>query len=894
MIKSEYDTKEYKALKLSNGLDVIIISDMNNDTSVASMVVNVGYLHDKTYGTAHFVEHMLFMGNEKYPQENHYQQRLNSHGGSSNAYTTSDHTCYYFSVLSSYFEEILDIFGHFFVNPLFNKESVDREMNAVDSEHKKNKFSEAWRYGDVLCDIAKRGHPFTNFSTGSLKTLKTPGIYEIMIEFYKKYYSAHNMKLCVLTNKPLDAIENMVKSIFSFIPTNKQKYDRINEFPFTSGRLLNIVPNAKEYKMIITWQLVRDTLNYKYKPLSYLTHILSNESKNSFFDILKKSNILVDINVELIEEFYDIVLYGVIFYFTKKSFKLRYEVIDAFFHYLNNIKQYGIMKEIYDEKNKINKLNFDYNDKPDFIRYVIDISNNMIKYPIEYCLAIDTINNPFDDIFRELVYDLLDDNMTKQKAIISMFSKQFASKTTKKSKWLHVHYDDVVFVNNQRNFIIEKIGNSTFLKQNEFIPKQITIYPQDKKTNTSAPEQITQNLYFKFDNTKPLIYIGIVYKTDQFHISCDNYVITSLFVTILTKYLDSELFNARLINNDVNISLRDNKLILTIVGYNTTIELLLNIICHHMIKPKWSMLKKYYKIAKHSYLMGLRNYIYSQPFIHSLDNLYQAISPRMYPYNTQLECLKMIKYPMLKQQLKQIITNLEISGFIIGNVNYDILKSITNIINTTEYSLSTYAINSSPNNITIKNLNQNDINNGIVVSFVIEQIKKNNTKDWDKILCLLLLVHEYVNEAFFDSLRTNQQLGYIVRSTIGKYGPSSNSLYTYNFIVQSPVLNGKGLEKRIMEFVEQFELKEKLFDEYVQSCKMTIMKKSNTVYEEFFYYFDEVKSETYIFDIKQILANTLDNLKFQHLSDFYNKYFLSNQRKCIVSMSQSEINKMAL
>lgn len=46
------------------------------------------------------MQHMLFMGTDKFPLENAYQLYLSNHGGSSNAYTSQDHTVYYFDVSS--------------------------------------------------------------------------------------------------------------------------------------------------------------------------------------------------------------------------------------------------------------------------------------------------------------------------------------------------------------------------------------------------------------------------------------------------------------------------------------------------------------------------------------------------------------------------------------------------------------------------------------------------------------------------------------------------------------------------------------------------------------------------------------------------------------------------
>lgn len=59
-------------------------------------------------GLAHFCEHMLFMGTQKYPCENEYNKYLSEHGGSSNAYTAADHTNYYFDVAPDAFAGALD------------------------------------------------------------------------------------------------------------------------------------------------------------------------------------------------------------------------------------------------------------------------------------------------------------------------------------------------------------------------------------------------------------------------------------------------------------------------------------------------------------------------------------------------------------------------------------------------------------------------------------------------------------------------------------------------------------------------------------------------------------------------------------------------------------------
>eukprot|EP00981_Chlorochromonas_danica_P009291 scaffold2602_cov177-Ochromonas_danica.AAC.12 len=141
IIQSASDNRSYRYITLqANGLKCLLVSDPTTEKSAACCDVHVGSLADpaEAQGLAHFLEHMLFMGTEKYPVENAYSAFLNSHGGGSNAYTADENTVYFFDVLSDHFEEALDLFSTFFTCPLFTESGVMREIQAVDSENSKN------------------------------------------------------------------------------------------------------------------------------------------------------------------------------------------------------------------------------------------------------------------------------------------------------------------------------------------------------------------------------------------------------------------------------------------------------------------------------------------------------------------------------------------------------------------------------------------------------------------------------------------------------------------------------------------------------------------------------------------------------------------------------------
>lgn len=101
---SPLDDRRYRIVTLpANGLRVMVVSDPAADKAAASLDVAVGQFSDPDDipGLAHFLEHMLFLGTEKYPDEASYNAFLAENGGHSNAFTASENTNYHFSMMVS-------------------------------------------------------------------------------------------------------------------------------------------------------------------------------------------------------------------------------------------------------------------------------------------------------------------------------------------------------------------------------------------------------------------------------------------------------------------------------------------------------------------------------------------------------------------------------------------------------------------------------------------------------------------------------------------------------------------------------------------------------------------------------------------------------------------------
>lgn len=259
---------------------------------------------------AHQPLQLLFMGTKKYPVENSYNVYLSSNSGSSNAYTGPTNTNYYFELAAkpSNDEEPsasnpspllggLDRFAQFFVEPLFLASTLDRELQAVDSENKKNLQSDTWRMHQLEKSLSNPKHPFCHFSTGNLEVLKTLpesrgiNVRDKFIEFYEKHYSANRMKLCVLGREPLDVLEAWVIQLFSDVRNKDLKPNRwTDEQPFTSDHLCILTctkPVMESRELNLFFPYLDEELLFETQPSRYISHLIGHEGPGSIMAYIK-------------------------------------------------------------------------------------------------------------------------------------------------------------------------------------------------------------------------------------------------------------------------------------------------------------------------------------------------------------------------------------------------------------------------------------------------------------------------------------------------------------------------------------------------------------------------------------------------------------------------------
>ena len=125
---------------LANGLRIVTTPLPHTQAVSTSIFVGVGSRSEpaRLNGITHFLEHMVFKGTERRPDAMIVASAIEGAGGTLNAYTNKEFTCYWNIVPYTRFEEAFDVASDMLLNSLLDQEEIDRERTVVQQELKRN------------------------------------------------------------------------------------------------------------------------------------------------------------------------------------------------------------------------------------------------------------------------------------------------------------------------------------------------------------------------------------------------------------------------------------------------------------------------------------------------------------------------------------------------------------------------------------------------------------------------------------------------------------------------------------------------------------------------------------------------------------------------------------
>jgi predicted Zn-dependent peptidase len=124
-----------KKIVLKNGLRLILAPQAGLAATVLVLVeAGSEYETRNINGLSHFLEHLAFKGTEKRPKPGMIAAELDSLGAEYNAFTAQEYTGYWAKVHSRFLPQILDLISDLYLNPIFDREEINKERGVIIEE----------------------------------------------------------------------------------------------------------------------------------------------------------------------------------------------------------------------------------------------------------------------------------------------------------------------------------------------------------------------------------------------------------------------------------------------------------------------------------------------------------------------------------------------------------------------------------------------------------------------------------------------------------------------------------------------------------------------------------------------------------------------------------------
>ena len=202
---------------LDNGLQVVTVPFDSPGIVSFFMLVRVGSreeVEEGVTGFAHFFEHCMFRGTERFSKDQ-YIQKLQELAAAGNANTWLDRTLYYFTGNAEFIETMFDIESDRFRNLKYAEHDFKTEAGAVLGEYTKNFASPFRRINEAVANAAFDKHTYKHTTMGFLKDIKDmPNQYEYSLKFYDRFYRPEYCTLMVVGDANHEQVMGLSKQYF--------------------------------------------------------------------------------------------------------------------------------------------------------------------------------------------------------------------------------------------------------------------------------------------------------------------------------------------------------------------------------------------------------------------------------------------------------------------------------------------------------------------------------------------------------------------------------------------------------------------------------------------------------------------------------------------------------
>lgn len=883
--KSPNDDRQYAALTLPNKLQAVVVSDPSLEVTAVSMAVGVGSFHNprEYQGLAHYLEHMLFLGTEKYPEPNSFQKFVDQNAGQWNAFTAAEETNYFFQLNAEKLDEALDYFSDYFISPTFDPQYSDKERNAVNSEWSMGRAQDN-RIMYVLSGItANPEHPASQLSVGNLDTLSDQPdakLQDALLAFYDRYYSANNMKLTIVGKQSVEELKALVEKHFANIPNKNIPHPEITLPGLTEQQMGKHIhyQSLKDLKLLMVEFPIKDNSDqWRLKANEYINSLVTSEEEGTAGEQLRKAGLINVLYGYIAPDAYGADGYlRVIAELTDKGLNERDEVIAAILGYLDLIKQDGVEARYYRELQAMNSKNFENQPKPQPLQQAISLSSRQFDYPVENLLNADFVYQKFD---KKAIRSVLNQLQPENARI------WYVSKNEKADEPIPYY---------EGSYSISDITSDDFKRWEKLAEKMTFSLPPENPLFSDRTTPIVDEIYKKptmivnqqgaeawlmhakhYREDKG--YIELHYNVDFARTSVKNYVLSSLLNDLFAMQNTTLIDRAARVGLDIGIGLNsEHSQVISITGYSGPQEDLFTTLVDHYAGI--TINEREFAQALDRFSLAVANTKKAPPYQQLFQQRERLIQQNSWTNDEILAAAQTIKLQDLNAYHQQIFENNLVRVYAFGNYREDDIKKLT------LYAAKALRSQRQPEQRYFMPFITPEPKDKILYSDTVEQTDNAFMDAWIGTTksvqqqANLMLINGILGNEFFTQLRTNEQMGYVVGSA-----PSSfNDYPMFMLFVQSTNTDLVSIKARMDKFRQDFlallqDLPVETLAQLKKSEIAKIQQKPTDFTSEAKEHLLDFHWGKYSFDRKQRFVNALEKATKEDLLNTYKELLIKQQ-----------------
>lgn len=721
--------------------------------------------------------------------------------------------------------------------------------------------------------LSSKEHPFHKFSTGNYKTLhddpiaRGVKIRDEFMKFYQKHYSANRMKLVVLGREGLDELQDWVQELFAEVKDQslpQLRWDNVAAYG-EDERCTQIFakPVMDQKNLEIYFPYPDEDDLYESQPGRYISHLIGHEGPGSILAYTKAKGWVSSLSAGAQTQCPGTGFFHVGMRLTDSGLQNYREVVKTVFQYIALLKQNPPYEWVVDEMKKLSEVEFRFQQKSPASRTTSMLSGVMQQpLPRDQILSGHKLIRKFnpEGIKRGL------DSISSDDFRIMLVSQDLPETPDKREKWYGTEYryekiprDFLQEIRSAAHASPSQRPAELFLPGvNEFVPQRLDVEKKEVEIPSTTPTLIRNDenvrTWWKKDDQfwVPKANVDICLRTPLVGVSPLVTVMAQLYKELVEDSLIEYSYDAELAGLSYGMSVHSQGVDLALSGYNDKMSVLLDKVLVSM--RDLEVKDDRFDIIKERMTRSYKNFEYYEPFRQISTYSRWIISERGWAQDEYLNELQAVTAEDIRQFFPQILKQMHIEILVHGNMYKEDALNITNLVEST-LRPRRLPVSQWPTKRSIVLPPGSDyryerkLKNPDNVNHCVEYIIFLGSNVDRPLRAKSLLLAQMADEPVFDTLRTKEQLGYVVGSNAAIF----NTVMAWRVLVQSEK-DCNYLEQRIDDFLVKFETElENMPDDEFEAHKIGLinkrLEKLKNLTQETGRFWHHITGEVYDFDL---------------------------------------------